>query len=160
MVLQRWQSVYLLLATIAISIFAFLPIVQFQTPTSVFDFSVLSLTELGSPTAQIGTVNTPLHNWMLFSVNMLTSIISIITIFKYKNIKLQKKLCYINLALIVSLWASTIIVANNMIELLQSQHYVLQFGIILPAIAMIFVFLAISCMKKDQKILSSYDRIR
>lgn len=78
MVLQRLQSLYLLIAAILLGIFAF------TTPVTVgTDNGVISI-------AAIGACN---PNYVLLVLIALTAILAFITIFKYKNLKLQLQLC-------------------------------------------------------------------
>ncbi|MGM9869565.1 MAG: DUF4293 family protein [Sodaliphilus sp.] len=83
MVLQRLQSLYLLIAAILLGIFAFSTPVSVSTATAV------------TPITAIGACccNCASANYVLLVLIALTAILAFITIFKYKNLKLQLQLC-------------------------------------------------------------------
>lgn len=83
MVLQRLQSLYLLIAAILLGIFAF------STPVSLTaGKNVVSISAIPECCAQ-----SAISNYVLIILIALTAILAFITIFKYKNLKLQLQLC-------------------------------------------------------------------
>lgn len=164
MVLQRWQSVFLFLAAIFIAILPFFSIMEFQTPTAVYDYSVLGLTMQGIPTTPNATANAQLaetvYSWGFIALNALIALFLIVTIFTYKTLKTQKKFCKIAIALIVCLCASIGIYSYFLVEGLQSESLNISGAVLLPVVALILIIMAHNRIGRDQKILSSYDRIR
>lgn len=139
MVIQRIQSVYLLLVTILMGVYSFMDVAMVETVENVKNS--LSLWEAST---------------ISFILSILVAILSLITIFKFKHLKLQITLCSINILLIVAQVAV-------LIGVLMSGVYVSSNMFIancIPVIAVIFLFLSISAIVKDKKLLSSYDRLR
>jgi glucan phosphoethanolaminetransferase (alkaline phosphatase superfamily) len=155
MVLQRWQSVYLLLAAIAIAIYSFLPVAMFNADGSVYTLKVLSLTSQTGNAAALTLSNF----WGLISFNVLIVLIAIIAIFKFKNLKQQKKLAVVVIVFSAVMLISMGIMAFAIKNTLNSDMQILVANC-LPIISIIFTSLAIHGINKDQKVLNSYDHIR
>ena len=87
------------------------------------------------------------------------AVLAIFTIFLYKKRKLQVKIGYVMLLLIVLTYALYFIFNRQQFpvaELIQR----LPFTFIFPLIAGILVYLAIYRIKKDEKLVRSLDRLR
>lgn len=139
MVIQRIQSVYLLLVAILMGVYSFMDVAMVETTENV----KASLSLWNASTVS-------------FILSVLVTILSLITIFKFKHLKLQITLCSINILLIVAQVAV-------LIGVLMSGVYVssnMFLANCMPVIAVIFLFLSISAIVKDKKLLSSYDRLR
>ncbi len=100
MVIQRWQSVLLLCAVIMMVCFSFLSLGQIQMPEYTLNFTALGFRIEGEATAG-GPAGWITYTWPLFIISLIAMILPAITIFCYKNLKLQKRLCLIELVLIV-----------------------------------------------------------
>lgn len=85
MVLQRLQSLYLLIAAIFLGIFTFTTSTTITNGENEFLIGALAT----------GTAGNTAPNFVLCVLNALTAILALITIFKFKNLKLQLKLCSI-----------------------------------------------------------------
>lgn len=145
MVLQRWQSVYLLLATILMGVYSFSTIAEIGIEAATVEIGMTgSNPEIGA------------SMWGFFVVSALAAILALVTIFKFKTLKLQRRLCVIGggitAALIISLMIYLFNVECDMLSISWSN--------ILPVIAIIMFYLADLGISKDIKTLSSYDRIR
>ncbi len=138
MVIQRWQTVFLLIAAICMALVSFLSLGN----------GTLACGDHGSVTA--------LNFLPLFTVNILVTILLIIDIFLYRNLGLQKKVALISVLLEV---VSIIIIV---ILMLPSFGYILEMSwtATLPVPALILTILARSRMAADERLLKSYDRLR
>lgn len=139
MVIQRIQSVYLLLVAILMGIYSFMDVAMVETAENV----KISLSLWNA-------------SFISFILSLLVTVLSFITIFKYKHLKLQITLCSINILLIVAQVAV-------LIGVLMSGVYVssnMFLANCMPVLAVIFLFLSISAIVKDKKLLSSYNRLR
>ena len=140
MVIQRIQSVYLLLVTVLMAIYSFTDVVLVKTISetfvkiSLFDVSIIS-----------------------FMLSIVVAILSMITIFKYKSMKLQIALCSINIMLVLTQLILLVIEAFGLTTV-QFDQFLLPNS--LPLLAIVFLVLSISAIKRDMKLLSSYDRLR
>jgi glucan phosphoethanolaminetransferase (alkaline phosphatase superfamily) len=141
MVIQRIQTVYLLLAAIVTSVFAFVPVINVLNPDGVVEISFNSL-HFGA--------------WTMV-LEILIVILAIIAIFKYRDLKTQIRLTNVLMLLIVTL----IIVIAVMMWVLHDK-LIMQFTpyIIMPFVALILVWLAKKCIKHDKKLLADSERIR
>ena len=141
MVIQRKQSLFLLLAAILMGLYAFMPLL----------INARGEVMLGGMTFEgIGGV--------VFILNCLVALLSLITIFKFKRLRFQKKLCIINILLIIASIATICAVAfmQEDCDLIGSLTY---FNV-LPIVAIVFLLLAHKGISHDQKLLRGSSRIR
>ena len=140
MVIQRWQSVYLLIAAILMACYASLSGCEYVSSdvSNVVDADVLQEVLM----------------WPFLSLTILISALSLVSIFKFKNLKLQKTLCSVCIVLTVVLMASLVVLLYGQTDI---NFY---YSNLLPLLAVVAYVLAIRGISKDQKTLSSYDRLR
>lgn len=141
MVLQRWQTVFLFLAAIAMAIFVFMPVMG-----QVSDHGNLTICALGC-------CDNVTPNYLLLTLDCLIVVMLLVTIFKYRDLKLQQRLCKIDILLIIAL-----LVTIACMWFLQ--RAVLSPWVILPFVALFFTLWANARIKADRKILSDSERIR
>ena len=140
MVIQRIQSVYLLIASILMACYSFMDVILVKTVTatlekiSLFDVSVVS-----------------------FMLSLLVAVLSLVTIFKYKALKLQLGLCFINILLTMTQVSLLVVAALNYKVALLDEFLIQN---CMPVMSIVFIGLAIAAIKRDKKLLSSYDRLR
>ena len=127
MVIQRIQSVYLLLVTILMAIYSFSDVVLVKTIAESF---ILSL---------------------------LVTLLSFVTILKFKSMKLQIALCSVNIMLVLTQLVVMVVDALGLTTV-QFDQFLLSNS--LPLLSVVFLVLSISSIKRDMKLLSSYDRLR
>lgn len=139
MVIQRIQSVYLLLVAILMAVYSFMNVVLVQS--SVNPMEKLSLFDAST---------------VSFMLSILVAVLSAVTIFKYKKLNLQITLCSCNIILILG--QLTVLV----LEVIAKNYISIEFFIsnIMPVISIILLALSIAGIRRDKKILGSYDRIR
>lgn len=101
MVIQRWQSVLLLCACALMTVFTFFSLGQWQTSTATLDFTSLGFSFEGEPTGGAPS-GYYLRTWYFFSLSLLSAVIPFIAIFCYKNERLQRRLCLIEILFIVA----------------------------------------------------------
>ena len=126
----------------------------------IIDGILLSLLGISSLVLDGGSAITPatvspeVVSWPLFALSVLVAVLSLVAIFKFKQMKLQKTLCMACIILTVAVIASLLVLVNGWSDL---RYY---FSNVMPVLAILFYILAIRGITKDQKILSSYDRLR
>jgi hypothetical protein len=150
--IQRIQSVYLLLVTALLTSNIFLPIASFVDSKGV----AYPLTPLHVAFPEAGLNYTPLGQLALL---ILSALIAFATIFLYKNRKLQIRMSVFNLLIMAGFYS---VVLVSVIFLKSSSKAVLSpsFGLCLPLIAMILNYLAIRAIRKDDAMVKAADRIR
>lgn len=139
MQIQRIQSLFLLIAAIFTGAFCFLP----YATVSVSDRAV----------TQILVSETP----VLFILNAAITILLVINIFQYRNIRFQIKMCAIDLFLILGSIITTLLyVYVGQADLIPAFNG----GVILLTFAFAFTIAARRAMKRDLRLLQSADRLR
>ncbi len=148
MVIQRLQTLYLLLAAIMMAAFAFCPSVLISHDGQQYVLSALAS----------GIAGNTHPDMLLSAITALAFILTIVTIFKYKDLKLQLKLCSITAALSITLLIVVAIIAITQ----RNTEYQIEptFYNILPVLAFVCYILAYRGVKHDKKLLSSSERLR
>lgn len=138
MVIQRWQTVFLILAVICMALASFLSLGN----------GTLPCLDQGSLCA--------LDFMPLFIVNMLVIALLFTDIFLFRNLGLQKKVALISILL------ESISIIITGILMIPSMDYIheMSWTATLPSVALILTILARSRMAADERLLKSYDRIR
>lgn len=104
MVIQRWQSVLLLVCTAVMAVFTFASLGQVQTPDFTYNILSWGLYIEGEP-VQGAPSGLAIHTEYFFFLSLLTCVMALVTIFKYKNPGLQKRMCLINILFMIALYA-------------------------------------------------------
>ncbi len=154
--LQRIQSIYLLLATLAIAALFIFPLIN-----NVYVEGQLSTIKI---TGVYQDVNGQQQNVMPFTaLSVLTgfmSLIPLVIIFMYNNRTLQRTLCYCAMLLIIcfSFWVSQ--VAKNTIgdATIGLSNYGV--GVVLLSLSILFIILAQKAIQRDDNLVKSADRLR
>lgn len=150
--IQRSQSLYLLLAVLlGVSLF-FLPVFEFpgMKPSVV-------------PPANEGPATDTLYyitsNSLLFLLHVAICAMVLITIFLFRNRNLQIRLCNLSLLLISGLIGLLFFTADSVGSTFNHQ-VVYHMGSYFPMIQLALVFAAARAIKKDEELVRSADRLR
>ncbi len=135
MVIQRWQSVLLLISAIFVALAGILP---------------YAVTANG---VDVCAVQTP----VLLCVDILVALLLLIDIFLYRNLRYQMKVTRLALGLIVVLEAA---IAAYTCAGLEGAKISIIGGIVMPVLALISSFVALRLMHRDYRLLRSADRLR
>ena len=150
--IQRIQSLYLLAVAILSSITLFLPWASFIDTYSIYyNFSYEGL--LGK--AEYLALNT----WVLTVVAAIVPILALISIFLYKKRILQIRFCRVNLLLSAAFYA-LFAVYFYMIAKMGMKTLNISIILVFPLINMIFTYLAIRAIRKDEDLVRSVSRLR
>lgn len=136
MVIQRWQSVLMLLACACMVLFLFIPVGYI--PAGDSPDSVTPILPLGNP--------------ILLVVSCLVALLLLINIFMFKNMKKQLMILGICMLLMGAIEASVMFITLEC-----------EFGIgslALLTVAFILTWMARRCITRDRRKLSESDRIR
>ena len=149
MVIQRIQSVYLLIAVILMVVFAFVPALTFELADKTVLYGALETGRAGN-----------LHiNPLLITLIILISLLAFIDIFLYKHLQRQMTVCFVDiiigLAMLVAIGIQAFVVGNREGWTVSWQWYVL-----LPVLSIIFLMMAHKAMSRDKKKLLDADRLR
>ena len=149
MVIQRIQSVFLLIAVILMVVFAFFPALSFEMADKTVLYGALETGRAGS-----------MHiDPLLFTLTILISLLALIDIFLFKNLQRQMTVCFVDIligiAMLVAICIQTFVVGNRDGWVVNWQWY-----LILPVLSIIFLMLAHKAMSRDKKTLRDADRLR
>lgn len=156
MVIQRLQSLILLVAVILMVVFSFCSLGQVQTPDYTFNFKATGFYYEGIATdgAQTGTF---ISTWYFFITSITTAVVMLIDIFLYKNLQLQKKVCLVCVLLAIACIAIAATLGYTAVE-----GYSVSWSsvVINPIVSLFGCVAAYTLMQSDQKKLRAADRIR
>lgn len=149
--LQRIQSVFLLLASAAMLVACMTPLVFFRFGTGQAVFGAQGITLDGQP-------GDPAR--ALFAIGIATIALALFTIFVYKNRRMQIRLSVVNILLMIGfyLYSAFILYPYYVMETFQFEK--IGIGSIMPLIAIIFTVLAIRRIKTDENLVRSLNRLR
>lgn len=154
MVIQRWQSILLLVAAVVMGCFTFCSLGQIQTTDFTYDFTSLGFFQEGITTGDVD-VNYP--TWYFFVLSLTTSILLLIDIFLFKNLQLQKKVCLVSLLFVLASGATAGCLGYTAIA---GGTIGWSSVALCPFLALVSVILAYGCMLRDHNRLKAVDRIR
>lgn len=153
--IQRIQTVYLLIAAFLLAFFFFVPfstfVVEPQMAKYLFNVSGLS--------SDIPNVENVYNTWPLLIISIVVFGIDMILIFLYKRRMIQIRLCIINTILLVGMQGLLYYYVVRVEEILSSQpHYTIIF--VFPIVSAILNFLALRAIAKDEALVRSLERLR
>lgn len=154
--IQRIQTVYLLIAAILTGMLSLLPLAHGITA----DTTLCSVSIWGF-TAPAPTPDSYSGSWLNLAagfVSIITALLAIVTIFLYKKRILQKKLCHILLVLLILLCVTLVAYLVQTSALFEG--FKLSVICAFPIIAFIMIILARKGIIHDEKLVRSLDRIR
>lgn len=139
MVIQRLQTLFLFIAAVLIALFSLTPfatVAEFSADLCPKDFPVF------------------------FILNILIAVLLLLAIFMYRNLKLQKKVTLLSMVLICcsAVTGGFLLYGPNAPD--GAVKLMWAGGVLLLVGALVFAILAYRGIGKDQRTLSSYDRIR
>lgn len=149
--IQRIQSVYLLIVTILLVVCLCMPVGSYIAS----DYSVSQFTNLNI-TAPDGTKD--YAPWALFAILLVAALLAFTTIFLFKNRMLQIRLTIFSTILLFGYYATLIAFIFMLKD--KTMTYTASWTVCLPAVAIILNWLAIRAIGKDEVLVKAYDRLR
>ena len=150
--IQRIQTIYLLLASIFASVMFLSPQMTFdvlENTCELYTFGIYSIGENASvvvPTTHMGFLNG------------LAALLPFVLIFFYKKRMLQLRFCYVEIVLLVGL---QIFIGYTIYTLsMDGENIIYSVTAIMPTITAIFIWLATRGIIKDESLILSLNRIR
>ena len=156
--IQRIQTVYLILVTVLMTLAAVLPVAEYfdVAKNIVYQLDMRGFVQLNPDGTFLSAIST---NPVTFIFGIIL-VVTIMTIFKYKNRKQQFRLCTINFLLILIytiLLAVVIFVGKNK---LVGTELTLKIPAVFSIVALILNYLAMRGIAKDENLVKSMDRLR
>lgn len=151
--IQRIQTLYLLLAAAFMSLTLFMPIATFVVDDQTYELTAFLLTCGGMSQSTI---------WLGIILAIATAL-PLITIFLFKKRTLQIRLCAVEVVLLIG---SLVLVAlyywltSRLFEGLVIEHRQFGWAAPMPIVAIVLSYLASRAIFKDEVLVRSLDRIR
>ncbi|MEI6274860.1 MAG: DUF4293 domain-containing protein [Prolixibacteraceae bacterium] len=153
--IQRIQTLYLLIADLLIASLFILPFAEMSGKGGKLFLFFLS----GITSEEPGQGEVIQKSWPLLVLTCLILVLLSLTIVQYKNRTRQIKLSWLTVVLLLGLVSSIYFSVWKCNGLLGGE-YSMKISFTFPIIAAIFVYLAILSIAKDEKLVKSIDRIR
>ena len=100
MVIQRWQTILLLVAAAVMACFTFTSLGRVSTEEYTMNFTSLGFHQEGDPTT--GEAPIEVHTWYFFILSITTLALLVLDIFLFKNLRLQMRVCLVALLFIIA----------------------------------------------------------
>ncbi len=155
--IQRIQSVYLFVASLALGLMFVFPISRFYGDLHTLELSLLELKNLVPTSADI--VN-PYFTYPLAISVIIISAVAFISIFFYKKRRRQILFIQIDIFLNILLIFGVFFVYTRLIQNQVSVDEVYDIASYLPLISLVALILAYRGVKKDEMLVRSADRLR
>lgn len=149
--IQRIQSLYLVLAAAAMLIAISTPLATFFFNSDEVVFEAMGIYLNGNLTDS---------TWGLFAIGIVSSVLALITIFFYKNRILQIRLSIFNIILMVGFYLYLGFILYMVYPVEDLSFHKIGFGAIMPLIGIILVILAIRKIGADEALVQSLNRLR
>ena len=154
--IQRIQTVYLLLSVLLLGLMFFLPLAHAVGPqNTVFRIMIWGYDD---PAASSSPVVNSL-NLAVTALSGATILLNLITIFRYKKRRFQKRLCSVQIVLLL-LTTGVLVSYLKAFGDRASSAVSLSVTVAFPLVAVILTLLARRGIAKDDKLVRSLDRIR
>lgn len=155
--IQRVQSVYLLLVTILMSLLLVFHYASVELPNNQSLLFKAGNISLISATDEVSVYKSTLPVILMV---LIAGLLSFCNIFFYNNRKLQIRLNIFNLLFVLILIAFMLFYCIDARSDFEGGKLIFKIPIVIPVLCLIFIFLAIRAIRHDEKLVSSYNRIR
>lgn len=149
--IQRIQSLYLVLAAAAMLVAIATPLATFYFNSDEVVFEAMGIYLNGNLTDS---------TWGLFVIGIVSSVLGLITIFLYKNRILQIRLSIFNIILMVGFYLYLGFIFYMVYPVEDLSFHKVGLGSIMPLISIILVIIAIRKIGADEALVQSLNRLR
>lgn len=158
--IQRIQSLYLLIAIVFMAIFAFTPFINLITPAGTYQMNCLG-TNLTAPAEGIAetAIVASSQNFILAIVSALIAVMSILAIFLFKDRMKQILVCRINILFYITLYVVMGLLIYNNYTALGATTFKTTTYIIFPICALITNWMAMQAINKDEQLVRDSERM-
>ncbi|MDO4165182.1 MAG: DUF4293 domain-containing protein [Bacteroides sp.] len=150
--IQRIQSVYLLVVTILLFVAAFMPVGHFigADGVSSYVFKPLGVSLAGGEYQS---------TWGLFGILLLSAIIAFCTIFLFRNRMLQIRMTIFGSILLIGYYVAFFVFMFMLKDSLNAT-YQIGWALCLPVVCIILNYLAFRAIYRDEVMVKAADRLR
>lgn len=156
MVIQRWQSVLLLVAAVMMGVASFATLAQINATDFTYLFSALGVKYAGIPTegAPTGYV---FDSWTLFVMGLASAILPFIAIFLFRNLKRQMRVVLISILFCLTFAA---IAGVSAYDFADGASVIWNQTVCAPLLALVAEVMAWQRINSDKNKILATDRIR
>lgn len=152
--LQRIQTVYLLIIVGLMVALLFLPLAMLQAGDQLYTFDVMGISTVSAKLELI------FPTWGLFVLTAAIALIAFITIFLFKKRILQIRLCIFNALLMLGIYGMFAFFVSHLNGSLADARLSIKFACALPIVGLILDYLAIRNIGADEALVRSLERLR
>jgi hypothetical protein len=153
--IQRIQSLFLLVVTLLSCLMLFYPLSNFYTSAGTWvQFHTYGLQEIKEGGDVVH------YNFLLFLLILAIAIISLVTILVYNKRTLQMRLCVYNILLTICLIGCIAYFYFSFKHSLNMRANSYTFVVIFPIINILLLFQSFRAITRDDLLIKSYDRLR
>ena len=152
--LQRIQTVYLLIIVALMVATLFLPLAMFQAGDQFYSFDATGISTIAA------TPELVYPTWGLFALTAVISILALVTIFLFKKRMLQIRLCIFNGILMLGFYGLFAFFVWILKDQLNDAALSVKIALSFPLISLILDYLAIRNIGADEALVRSLDRLR
>lgn len=155
--IQRVQTLYMLAGVVLAVVLLFIPIAGFTLGSGEqFSYSLTDYPSFVGSGVDRGVLLTPLV------ATLLVAVVLLITIFLYRNRRLQRKLLLVSVVINLSTLGGVFYASDQISQLSRvvSEKAAYSLGAYIPLLILVFIVLANNGIRKDEKLIKSADRIR
>lgn len=149
--IQRIQTVFLLIASGMITAMFFLPLASFLIDDKIYFFSYRAIVSDNNDIL--------FHTYSLAFLLTFILITIVATIFFYKKRKLQMRFCLYNILLNIGFYGLFYFYYHQIV-MIKQLIYSFEIASVFPVIIIVLLWLAFRSIRKDEELVKSVDRIR
>ncbi|MDI3520514.1 MAG: hypothetical protein PWQ06_1214 [Anaerophaga sp.] len=154
--IQRIQTVYLLIATILTGSLFFLTMAEMADMKDFYELTWKGIYKIGPENpAQL-----VIPGLALSILTVAATAISFFTIFLYKKRLIQIRLCGLNMGLLLGLSGMIYYMGKSGAKELGASELSFNWPLVLPLVALVLIYLALRSIGKDEALIRSMNRIR
>ncbi len=153
--LQRIQTVYLLIALILSILMIFFPLLEINHDMIDYQLRFRGLVEV----AEKGNTLVQIHVF-LSAIMVIIPFLTLLTIYAFKHRIVQIRVAIFNAALMLGYYALYFLIRHTIIQQFPGAATHITWPIIIPAINVILTILAIIAISKDEVLVRSLNRLR
>ena len=152
--LQRIQTVYLLVIVALTTALLFLPLAVLQSGDQLFTFDATGVSTMAAQPELV------YPTWGLFALAVVISLLALLTIFLFKKRILQIRLCIFNAILMLGFYGLFAFFCWNLDSRIDPLSLSLKIALSFPLVSLILDYLAIRNIGADEALVRSLDRLR
>ncbi len=152
--IQRIQTVYLLIVAVLNLLVVFMPLATVQADSIFYSFDASGMSTTAPPEALV------YPTWALMALSAIVSLLALGSIFLYRRRLLQIRLCTFNTLLIVGFYGLFAFYLWRLAGTFEAFTFNFQIALAFPLVSLILNWLAIRAIGADEMLVRSLDRLR